>query len=155
MYDNSTFCKEIENTFLTIYNFNFFWRKDFKQKHCKLYRFLYNFTLEGNKSINGNVLIFQKKGNWEIWLLREAYIFEGKKQMKSVGSMVGWAGFLLHTQPRHLLHFGMCFPLTKEARQTDPHSWHLESGKTKLYKTGWIIFWKRIVAFMYDFITNR
>ena len=77
------------------------------------------------------MFLFPKKnGNWEIWLLREAYIFEGKKQMKSVGSMVGWAGFLLHTQPRHLLHFGMCFPLTKEARQTDPHTgcfnslWH-------------------------------
>ena len=56
------------------------------------------------------MFLFPKKnGNWEIWLLREAYIFEGKKQMKSVGSTVGWAGFLLHTQARHLLHFGCVF----------------------------------------------
>ena len=98
----------------------FLWLKDFKQKHCNLYRFL---RFQGifvcldctilpwkEKKVSMKMfLFFQKKGNWEIWLLRKAYIFEGKKQMKSVGSMVGWAGFLLHTQPRHLLHFGCVF----------------------------------------------
>ena len=46
--------------------------------------------------------------------------------------LAGWAAprFVAHTT--HLLHFGMDFPLTKEARvSTDPHNWHTKSGKNK------------------------
>ena len=107
---------------------------------------LYNFTLEENKSINGNVFIFPKKrvtekyGYWgKLTFLRE----KTDEKCWFYGRM-SWVSFAHTTKASFTLW--MCFPLTKEARQTDPHSWHLESGKTKLYKIGWIIFWKRIVA---------
>ena len=64
--------------------------------------------------------------------LRQTYIFLWKKktQMKSVGRMSRAAFRCAHNA--HLLHFGMDFPLTKEARvSTDPHNWHTKSGKTK------------------------
>ena len=81
--------------------------------------------------------------------IEESLHFWGKKTDEKCWfyGRMSWVSFAHTTKASFTLW--MCFPLTKEARQTDPHSWHLESGKTKLYKIGWIIFCKRMVAFMF------
>ena len=55
-----------------------------------------------------------------------------KKKTRRWKVLAGWAAphrvFVAHTT--HLLHFGMYFQLTKEARvSTDPHNWHTKSGE--------------------------